>query len=91
MEQQKSIDNLNTRIAAMKMTLLEMTMNLQQCEADIGTDSVFDDAEIVAAENKLMQIMMDLLVNTGNVETLTMSVDMLVVDTNTEQAAIDAL
>ena len=31
LEQQKSVDNLNARIAAMKMTLLEMTMNLQQC------------------------------------------------------------
>ena len=75
----------------MKMTLLEMTMNLQQCEATIGPDAVFDDSGIVAAENKLMQIMMDLAINTGNIESLQMSVDMLVADTNTEQAAIDNL
>ena len=69
------MDNLNTRIAAMKMTLLEMTMNLQQCEATIGPDAVFDDSGIVAAENKLMQIMMDLATNTGNIVTLSGDID----------------
>ena len=85
------MDNLNTRIAAMKMALLEMSIELQNCEGSIGPDAVFDDSAIVAAENKLMQIMMDLAVNTGNIESLQLSVDMLVADTNTEQAAIDAL
>ena len=38
-----------------------------------------------------MQIMMDLAVNTGNIESLSISVDMLVADTATEQEAIDNL
>ena len=43
---------------------------------------------MIEAENKLMQIMMDLATNTMNVSTLTVDVDALVVATNDESTAI---
>ena len=43
---------------------------------------------MIAAETKLMQIMMDLATNTMNVSTLEVNVNALVVATNTESIAI---
>ena len=88
MQQQAAIDDLMARTAAMKMALEEMTMTLEECRGDVDPDSAFDDAALKAAEDKLMQIMMDLMVNTNNVNTLTGEVDDLVVTYNTEEAAI---
>ena len=76
------------RTAAMKMALEEMTMTLEECRGDVDPDSAFDDAALKAAEDKLMQIMMDLMVNTNNVNTLTGEVADLVDTYDTEEAAI---
>ena len=89
-QQQNNIDNLIDRVDAMKMAVMEMTLNLEICRNSIvNTD--FDDAALTAAEQKLMQIMMDLATNTMNVGTLEVSIDTLVMDTDTEKMALENL
>ena len=46
---------------------------------------------MIEAETKLMQIMMDLATNTMNVGTLEVSIDTLVMDTDTEKMALENL
>ena len=42
---------------------------------DVGPGNAFDEQALIAAENKLMQIMMDLATNTGNIDILSGDID----------------
>lgn len=53
---------------------MEMTTELQNIRDEIPSDGEFDEEALMAAETKLMQIMMDLSNNTVNVNTLTENV-----------------
>ena len=89
-QQNNNIDNLQDRVEAMKMAMLQMSLDLEICRNSIG-NTEFDDSAVTAAEDKLMQIMMDLATNTMNIGTLEVSIDTLVMDTDTEKMALEAL
>ena len=54
---------------------MDMTTTLQMLINDVGPGNAFDDEALIAAENKLLQIMMDLATNTGNIVTLSGDID----------------